>query len=767
MILFGGILLTTIALFFGCNSTKPRYTIGISQCSSDIWRNKLIDELQTANYDRDDVQLCFVSANDNDQRQIAQIDSLIAASIDLLIVSPNQVSTISPAVDRAYGKGIPVILFDRKTDSPNYTAFMGADNYAVGYAMGTYIASQLNGRGSVLEIKGLQGSSPAIDRHKGFVEAMKNHPGIKLVASLQGDWTEESACKAMQDFIDQHPTATIPDYIFGQNDRMALGARKVLTQYAEKQQRPVNTRFCGIDALATANGGIEHIINGDLDASYIYPTRGDELFQLAMNILEGNKYERDNQLKAAIVTRDNANVMLMQAEEMMRQGKHIEQLHERANDYMQRLANQRMITLLSAGIIVLLALAAYFFWRFMRTRMRINNERAVMARQQIDFYTQAAHQLRTPLTLITGPLKQLQHTESVKNDNTEARAMLEIVSRNADQLAKVVDSILKPTYSTFPSEESEDLAQMETQNQGDATSLPVREGQESGPLEETADPLSILVVDDNADIRTYLRTILAPFYTISEAPDGKQGLEIAQRDVPDLIVSDVMMPVMNGLEFCQHVKECLATSHIPVILLTARALSAHQIEGFRSGADAYITKPFEAQLLLARIENLLKNRRVLKELWAPSQEPGHESNPETMKTSSKESQGALSHNNNALENNQAALAQEGVGGGLFLARFKAIIEEHMTDSDLSVEDLGTEIGLSRVQLYRKVKALTGHSPVELLRTARLQRARQMLLTTDKTIAEVAYDVGFSAPSYFTKCFRDEFGISPSELTNKP
>ena len=102
----------------------------------------------------------------------------------------------------------------------------------------------------------------------------------------------------------------------------------------------------------------------------------------------------------------------------------------------------------------------------------------------------------------------------------------------------------------------------------------------------------------------------------------------------------------------------------------------------------------------------------------------------------------------------------------FLTRFKAILEQHLTDSDLSVEDLGTEVGLSRVQLYRKVKALTGRSPVELLRTARLQRARQMLLTTDKNISEIAYEVGFSAPSYFTKCFRDEFGISPSELTNK-
>ncbi|MBQ9469661.1 MAG: substrate-binding domain-containing protein, partial [Bacteroidales bacterium] len=127
-----------------CGGHKARYTIGVSQCSSDIWRNKLINELETANYSRDDeVALRIVSANDDDQRQIAQIDSLIAVGVDLLIVSPNQVSTISPAIDRAYQKGIKVILFDRKTDSPNYTAFMGADNYAVGRAMGEYIADRL------------------------------------------------------------------------------------------------------------------------------------------------------------------------------------------------------------------------------------------------------------------------------------------------------------------------------------------------------------------------------------------------------------------------------------------------------------------------------------------------------------------------------------------------------------------------------------------------------------------------------------------------
>ena len=195
------ILLTITLILTACNSSQPRFIIGVSQCSSDIWRNKLIDELRTANYSRDDVQLCFVSANDDDQRQIAQIDSLISIGVDLLIVSPNQVSTISPAIDRAYQKGIKVILFDRKTDSPNYTAFMGADNYAVGHAIGEYIANRLGGHGRVLEIMGLRGSSPAIERHKGFADAMKAHPDFNIVATLQGDWTEESAFNVVKQYI--------------------------------------------------------------------------------------------------------------------------------------------------------------------------------------------------------------------------------------------------------------------------------------------------------------------------------------------------------------------------------------------------------------------------------------------------------------------------------------------------------------------------------------------------------------------------------------
>jgi YesN/AraC family two-component response regulator len=240
-------------------------------------------------------------------------------------------------------------------------------------------------------------------------------------------------------------------------------------------------------------------------------------------------------------------------------------------------------------------------------------------------------------------------------------------------------------------------------------------------------------------VRAYLRNILQNQYQINEAADGQQGLALANEIVPDLIVSDVMMPIMNGLEFCHRVKDNVATSHIPVILLTARAMSHHQIEGYESGADAYITKPFSADLLQARISNLLASRIKLKELF-------------TTTTNSEEKESVTEKANEQVVKEDA-----------FFKKFCDFVEHNMTDSDLSVETIGAELGLSRVQLYRKIKALTGLSPIELLRKARLQKAKELIKGTDKTIAEVAYEVGFTAPSYFTKCFKEEFGISPSYI----
>ena len=246
------------------------------------------------------------------------------------------------------------------------------------------------------------------------------------------------------------------------------------------------------------------------------------------------------------------------------------------------------------------------------------------------------------------------------------------------------------------------------------------------------DKPEVLIIDDNIDIRTYLRSVLSEKYNVSEAADGKAGLELARKIVPDIVLSDIMMPVMDGLAFCQQLKTDKAISHIPVILLTARSLDEQRAEGYEHGADAYLSKPFSLRLLFSRIDNLIQSRKKLSKLFSNSDE------------------------NDAFEK----LSNE--TDKTFAAQLRKIIQDNLSDNEFNVERIGDEIGLSRVQLYRKVKALTGYSPVEMLRKARLARARHLLRTTEKTVSEVAYAVGFSTPSYFSKCYKDEFGESPKK-----
>ena len=712
-----------ISILTACSNGGKQYKIGISQCSDDIWREKQNSELRMGAYFHRNVKLCFAAAYDSDERQVQQIDSLVATGIDLLIVAPNQVATISPAIDRAYDKGIPVIVFERKTNSQKYTAYMGADNYEMGRVMGDYIASRLQGKGRVLEVMGLKGSSPAIERHNGFEDALKDHPNMEKIATLQGDWTEQSAYQAVKNYKGDLSQV---DFVFGQNDRMAVGVRKALE---EKGLLSAKTLFCGIDGLPGEDGGIRLVRDSVLDATYIYPTHGDQLLQMAVNILEGKPYEKEVRLMSALVTRQNAHVLQMQNEEIVRQSKYVDQLHEQADNYLQKLDTQRVVNAMFIVLVVLLLIVAALLYRYHIQKLRMEEERGKMEREKLDFYTQAAHELRTPLTLIEGPLNELASTETIHKADNKAAEMFGIVQRNTANLSQLVNKILDVQVGA----PAKDLSSQQLDE------LTVMQGNE-GQTEETTTPKAagaeaptLLIVDDNADIRSYLRTILQPHYQLLEAADGKEGLRVAHEQVPDLIVSDVMMPVMNGLEFCQEVKADFLTSHVPVVLLTARALSKHQIEGYQSGADAYITKPFNADVLLARISNLLKNRTLLHDLW------------------SKEEQ----------QEKKQTVAKEDP----FICRFKAVVEERMADSDLSVEDIGAEMHLSRVQLYRKVKALTGKSPVDLLRKARLSRAQGMLADTSLSVSEIAYQVGFTSPSYFAKCFKDEYGKVPGEARN--
>ena len=727
-------LIALTAVFcVSCTREKPRYIIGVSQCSQDIWRDKLNSELKMGTYFQEDVELRFASADDSDEKQIEQIRQFVDDGINLLIVAPNQATTISPVIDEVYDKGIPVIVFDRKTNSEKFTAIIGADNHEMGRLMGEYIATQLDGKGRVLEIKGLKGSSPAIERHEGFVEALEAYPDITLVASLQGDWTEQSAIDAIKAYKGD---LSHIDFVFGQNDRMAVGASKSLPN-------PTGTKYCGIDALPGEGNGIACVRDSILEASYIYPTRGDEVLKLAVDILEGKPYAKENPLMAALVTRDNAKVLMMQYEEMMRLGNDLEQLHARADEYLHQLSNQRIITMMAAVLVTMLLILLIVIYRYFLQKARIADERNQMEREQLDFFTKVSHELRTPLTLIEGPLAQLGETKAIKDAGAEASGLFAIVNRNTHQLTELINKMLDAQVQNDLQKVALEQNDIHLTKGDERIDQQEAEPKVPEPSNSEQQP-TVLIVDDNADIRAYLRHILQQHYQVNEASEGQQGLALANEIVPDLIVSDVMMPVMNGLEFCQRVKSSLATSHIPVILLTARALSQHQIEGYESGADAYITKPFSADLLLARISNLLKSRQLLKGLFGTE-------NKEEVKEENKEK---------SPKTVQQPLTEK---EDIFLTKFRDFIEKNLSDSDLGVETIGAELGLSRVQLYRKIKALTGLSPVELLRTARLQKGRQLLERTDKTISEVAYEVGFTAPSYFTKCFKDEFGISPSDL----
>ncbi|WP_424035568.1 hybrid sensor histidine kinase/response regulator transcription factor [Prevotella melaninogenica] len=870
------ILIFTL-LFSACSDNNVRkYVIGVSQCSEDIWRDKLNNELVMSTYQHDNVTLKFASANDNDRLQKQQIEQFIKEGVNLLIVSPNQIHTISSVIDKAYDAGIPVILFDRKTDSKKYTAFIGADNYEAGYEIGNFIAQQLDGKGNIAEICGLQASSPAIERNRGFMDALKDYSGIKVIARKHGDWVKESGVMAMDSVLSQ--TKEPIQYVFAQNDRMALGALQSIKKHKVK-----GIRIVGIDALPVPGGGMENVRDGNLEASYIYPTRGDSVMQLALNILEKKPYKRDNYLKGALVTKANANVLLMQNEEMNKQTARLNALHGKVDTYLVQYNHQKMYIVLFSIILFLLIGIMVYIYRTILMKRRIEED---ANKAKLQFFTNISHELRTPLTLIADPVDYIIHDDNL---NSQQRSMLQIVQRNVLVLTQLVSEILdfrkvqngkmELRLSDFNLSESmkqwimlfsasaqkkhiaismnapdtvmlradqdkiericynllsnalkytseggeitltakeEDGRVMisvadngcgissdelpyifdrfyQAKNAGRGTGIglaivkaftelhhgevsatsvegkgstftihiPVRQkgevtNQPTEKIEQLVEPSSaqevpnqarhideliqpyqtdkpeVLIIDDNIDIRTYLRSVLSEKYNVSEAADGKAGLELARKIVPDIVLSDIMMPVMDGLAFCQQLKTDKAISHIPVILLTARSLDEQRAEGYEHGADAYLSKPFSLRLLFSRIDNLIQSRKKLSKLFSNSDE------------------------NDAFEK----LSNE--TDKTFAVQLRKIIQDNLSDNEFNVERIGDEIGLSRVQLYRKVKALTGYSPVEMLRKARLTRARHLLQTTERTVSEVAYAVGFSTPSYFSKCYKDEFGESPKK-----
>lgn len=924
------IYVAIIVLLTGCAQQPRKYVIGVSQCSEDIWRDKLNDELKMGEYLNDSLIVKLASSNDDNMLQNKQVNQFIDEGVDLLIISPNQLSAISKAVERAYDKGIPVILYDRKTNSDKYTAFIGCDNYTIGKSMGTFIAQQLQGKGRIVEISGLEGSSPALERHRGFMDAIKPYPGLQVVASEEGNWKEEGGIQAMKRILKQTQDF---DYVFAHNDRLAWGAYVAARQMRVKR----NYKYTGVDGMATEGGGLELVRDGIFEASYLYPTKGDEVIALAMKILKHQPYERDNYLSTSIITQANAALTLMEARDAERQTHNLKTLHKQVDQYLSDYNSQKVMLIgLCLFLFVCLAAAALIFRGYLiKVKLnetlaktngelkrlnvelgekngelkRLNEEVLELTHSRLVFFTNISHELRTPLTLIADPVEMLLEDSGIKG---KSRELLKMVQRNALALQQLVSNILdfrkiqngkmelklyrfdivktltmwvgdfqltaerkqirlhldvddlkgshemiadqekisrivfnllsnalkytpaggeifvslkdedanlrldvKDTGKGISQDEADKIFERFFQAKGAASGTGIglalvksfvelhhgeaRVESEPGkgsdfivviPREQEGDSQvihndvdivdnsvdasastgknvvdesvlqyiddgdrsrgkvqqlvsentnrpTVLVIDDNTDIRQYERTLLQDEYIVLEAADGKEGLAVALKEVPDLVICDVMMPVMDGLEFTKQLKTNTATSHIPVIMLTAKNLEEHRAEGYEHGADSYITKPFHSKVLLARIENLLRQRQLLKNLYQGTKEAEKEISEAHLEDRDKQ----------------------------FLKQLQAIIQQNLSDSEFGVEDMGQQIGLSRVQLYRKVKAMTGSSVVDLLRKARLAKAKRLLETRSMSVSEVAYDVGFSAPSYFTKCFKDEYGMLPGDIGN--
>ena len=924
------IYVAIIVLLTGCAQQPRKYVIGVSQCSEDIWRDKLNDELKMGEYLNDSLIVKLASSNDDNVLQNKQVNQFVDEGVDLLIVSPNQLSAISKAVERAYDKGIPVILYDRKTNSDKYTAFIGCDNYTIGKSMGTFIAQQLQGKGRIVEISGLEGSSPALERHRGFMDAIKPYSGLQVVASEGGNWKEEGGIQAMKRILKQTQDF---DYVFAHNDRLAWGAYVAARQMRVKR----NYKYTGVDGMATEGGGLELVRDGIFEASYLYPTKGDEVIALAMKILKHQPYERDNYLSTSIITQANAALTLMEARDAERQTRNLKTLHKQVDQYLSDYNSQKVMLIgLGLFLFVCLAAAALIFRGYLiKVRLnetlaktngelkrlnvelgekneelkRLNEEVLELTHSRLVFFTNISHELRTPLTLIADPVEMLLEDSGIKG---KSRELLKMVQRNALALQQLVSNILdfrkiqngkmelklyrfdivktltmwvgdfqltaerkqirlhldvddlkgshemiadqekisrivfnllsnalkytpaggeifvslkdeganlrldvRDTGKGISQDEADKIFERFFQAKGAASGtgiglalvksfVELHHGEarvESEPgkgsdfivviprkqegdsqvihndvdivdnsanasasdsknvvdesvlqyiddgdrsrgkvqqlVSENTNRPTVLVIDDNTDIRQYERTLLQDEYVVLEAADGKEGLAVALKEVPDLVICDVMMPVMDGLEFTKQLKTNTATSHIPVIMLTAKNLEEHRAEGYEHGADSYITKPFHSKVLLARIENLLRQRQLLKNLYQGTKEAEKEISEAHLEDRDKQ----------------------------FLKQLQAIIQKNLSDSEFGVEDMGQQIGLSRVQLYRKVKAMTGSSVVDLLRKARLAKARRLLETRSMSISEVAYEVGFSAPSYFTKCFKEEYGMLPGDVGN--
>ena len=901
------------ALLFSCNDAKI-YKIGVSQCSDDDWRQKMNDEIRRELMFHPEATVEILSADDSSEKQIEQIHYFMDNNFDLIIAAPNEAEALTPVITEAYSKGIPVILFDRNIKGDSFTAWQGADNVSIGKAAARYAISKKGKNAKTIEISGLQGSTPADERHDGF----NSVEGANIIGIGYGDWKVDKASKAADSLLSLHPDA---DIIYAHNDRMAIAAAEVA------RKRGLDPMIIGIDAAPEI--GLRAVSDTTIDVTFLYPTEGQRLVRTAMAILHGEPYQKVVSLSSETpVDTADVDLFIYQNENLKDETGKLKLLKSELDDYWSKHTSQTtvfyavlVIVLLLFGLLFMLLRA---FWQHKKHQKALVEQNLLLQQErdkqkvlndQLDaamtsklaFFTNVSHDLRTPLTLISDPIERIAESENI--DERE-RFLMKIARKNIHILYRLINQILD--FRKYESDKLElnlsetdllehfqewsnafvplaqrkkiafelrhddstdlkmafDIEKMErifynivsnafkyTSDGGAITidihkkdqnvvitisdtgrGIPARDlpnifdrffqcdhvhpsgsgiglalakafvelhngtisvdssvgkgttfcitipishtdgmvsyrqtistdfvetdHQNLAPSNDVAvtpDQSLILVIDDNPDIGALLSDMLSDKYIVITCQDGAEGIRLARKYVPDLIICDVMMPEMDGMECCRCLKTDVSTSHIPVLMLTACAMDEQRVTGYEVGADGYLAKPFNAKVLLARIKNLLESRQQIRRLWRSlKSEEGTTAN-------ASESLG-ISAQSDASSKTPGTERQVGISSieSEFYKKFLKVFEENISNPDLSVETIASIMGMGYSQLYRKIKSLTNYRPVELIRLLRLEKAREMMINTEKTISEISYEVGFSTPAYFTKCYRDRYGETPSD-----
>ena len=883
----------------GCQSTTQNktYRIGFSQrTGTDTWRKTMLESMNRELSFNPEINFIVKDAGGQSAKQVEQIQELINQQVDLIIVSPNAARPITPIVEKAYQQGIPVIVLDRRTASDQYTAYVGADNVEVGRTAGSYANALLKSAGNVVEIGESPGSSADIDRHRGFVEAIKRHPGIRLVAKLEGDWDKQSFAEKLTHLLKTKPNIQL---IFAQNDRTALKAYQICQQLGLEQ--PV--KIIGVDGLPGKNEGIDLVDRKILSATVLYPTGGKEAIRTAISILQKQPFRRENRLPITLIDSSNVRIMKFQNEKLIEQQVDIEKQQQRIDGLNRTYASQKntlYLTLVSLIVVMLLGSWALYLFRSKQVAYQTlenQNQEILDQKNQIEtvsaqarlateeklrFYSYISHEFNTPLSLILTPAEDLLSQKNVSAYNLRSNLLL--IQKNAHRLMRLIDQMLDlrktdagkqqlrtseqdliafiqdivqdfipkarkqridlqfmPTRPDLPVwfdaekldkvivnllsnafkytpggglihlrlELFDQQVQIQVRDNGEGMTpdeqahafdlffsgtrpfnlskglglalsmefIQLHQGEISVQSEKgqgttftirlplghqhlteeemnglptrprtlvdvdddaVAEPVTspvkqagtLLVVEDNDDLRAFLTTRLSAEFDIIAEACGEKGWERIVETIPDLIISDIMLPGLDGLQLTQRVKTDLRTSHIPVILLTAKGQIEQRIEGTRVGADAYITKPFNTLYLLETIRTTLANREKWQRRYASD-----------------------------------FLSQSGPGNRQdkkFLNELTALIEQNLADPAFGVEKLSRDMGLSRVQLYRKVQALLAMNVMDYLTEIRLKKARHLLRETNKPMAEIADETGFSSPAYFTTFFKQHTKKTPSD-----